>query len=91
MAMVLFMKAINDILLSDIIVCWASWVCIYCMDTLSWKRNLFCPQICYVILTYSSIKCEMEEIENVAEPVLYDLSQNNCALTAPQLTGIQPV
>lgn len=86
MAMVLLMRAIADFLLSNIPVCWASLVCIYCMNILSQKRNFFCPQICNVIPMYGSIKCEMEEIENLAETVLCDLSQDNCAFTAPQLT-----
>lgn len=44
------------------------------------------PKICNVIPMYSSIKCEMEKIENVARTVLYDLSQDNRAFTAPELT-----
>ncbi len=91
MAVILLMSPVTDFLLSDIPVCWASLVCIYCMNILSRKRNLFCPQICNVIPMYGSIKCEMEEMENVAETVLDDLSQDNCAFTAPQLTVIQPI
>lgn len=34
---------------------------------------------------YSSMTCEMEDIENVAEAVLHDLSQDNCAFAASQL------
>lgn len=42
------------------------------------------PQICNVM--YSSIKCEMEKIENVTLTVLYDFSQDNCVFTAPKLS-----
>lgn len=68
------------------------WFCILlCMNMLSRQRNLSCPQICNGMAMYSSIKCEMEEIENVAATVLYDLSQDNCAFTAPQLTVTQAI
>lgn len=77
MAVVLLMRTITYFQLSHIPVCWASLVCIYCIDTLSRKRNLLCPQICNVIQMYSSIECEMEAIENGAETELYDLSQEN--------------
>lgn len=33
----------------------------------------------------------MEEMENVAETALYDLSQDNCAFTASQHIVIQPI
>lgn len=55
------------------------------MNILSQKRNLFCAQICNVKAMYSSIKCEMETIENVAESVFHDLSQDNCAFAALKL------
>lgn len=85
---VLFMKAIADFLLSVIPACYHFGLS---ANKLSRKRNLFCFQICNVIPMYSSIKCEMEEIGNVAETVLYDFSQDNCAFTAPQVTVMQPV
>lgn len=43
---------------------WASLISIYCKNLLSWTRYLVCSQACNAILIHSSIKCEMEEIEN---------------------------
>lgn len=87
----LLLREVNADFQSDIPVYFTSLLCIFCIDiqTLSsflpLRRNLLCPQISNVIQMYSSIMCEMEEIENVAESVLYDLSQDNCAFAAPQL------